>query len=268
MRQKQEDRYLIYKMICLPLFSLVVYILLISIFTFFHLHLNHDLFTINTWMTEYKWEVLFFVKALLWVSYLSWKMATNPTKGLFRKLRLLLVGVFDSFLASLVNILGIGFFIYFEGLSLMEFDLNVFLLMSFYYLFDVSLYIFFNSENISKISLFGIVLVTSFLNGVFLNVAELLEPALLVCYLLTFGAGMVVILMNRVQKSLLFSFGVCGLALFTALTYSNTLSDIYMIELDVSKINMLILFLSLAISNYFFVILRSTRLQVLSYREG
>jgi hypothetical protein len=266
MNQEKKEYLNILKIGSISILSIFFYIAAISIFTFFHFHLSHDMFTINSWITENKWGILFLIKFLVWGVVIYWKSTTQPTAGLFRRFRVFFFGSFDSFFAGLLNIFAIIFFIYYEGVDVFNFDFRIFILMSFFYISDVVVFLLFEATEMKKAYLLTLIGVLSVFNGLYLHVVELFDGSFLMCYLLAFGAGLFVVFSKRVHKSMIFSIGVFGLALFVGLSYSPFKSNQYLVELSSSKLNTVILFLSLAVANYFFISLRSSRLSRLNER--
>lgn len=264
MNREQKEYLNIFKVGSISLLSIFFYILAVSVFTFFHFHLSHDMFTINSWITENKWEILFLIKFLVWGSVIYWKSTTQPAMGLLRRYRVFFLGSIDSVFAAILNIFAIVFFVYYEGVDIFNFDVRVFLLMSIFYILDVVVFLLFEAEEMNKSYLFTLVAVLSFFNGLYLYVVEFFESSFLMCYMLTFAAGLFVVFTRRVHKSMVFSIGIFGLALFTGLSYSPLKSNQYLVELNASKLNTIILFISLAVANYFFISLRSSRLSRLN----
>lgn len=252
------------KTFSISLLSIFFYVVCISIFTFFHFHLSHDMFTINSWISESKWEILFLIKGFVWFSVIYWKSMTQPARGVLRQFRTLWKGSIDSLFASLLNIFAIVFFVYYEGANVFDFDFFVFVLVSIYFILDVIVFFLFEVEINDKLKLASIVGALSLLNGIYLHVIEMFEPGFIVCYIFAFAAGLSVVFTKRVNKSMIFSIGVFGVALFIGLTNSNENSRGFLIELTSSKLNTLILFLSLAVANYFFVVLKTARLRKLN----
>lgn len=248
----------------ISLLSIFFYVICISFFTFFHFHLNHDMFTINSWITENKWEILFLIKGMVWAVLVYWKSMTKPAKGLLRKFRTLSKWSMDSFFSSLLNVLAIVFFVYYEGANVLNFNFKIFFFVSIYFISDVLVFFLFDEQAWGRLRLSIAILLLSILNAVYLHIIEIFEPAFIICYIFAFAAGLSVVFLERVNKTMIFSIGVFGVALFIGLNYSMENSNRYLVELSSSKLNTLILFISIAVANYFLVLFRATRLQKLN----
>ena len=200
--------------------------------------------------------------------YYLLEIGNHAYNRITKKVSCFFIFLYRQFFAALLNLFAILFFIYQEGPEIFNFDIRIFLLTSIFYILDVVVYLFFDADEIKRGYLISLVLVLSFFNSLYLYVVEIFESSFLICYTLTFSAGLFVVFTKRVHKSLIFSFGIFWLGLFTGISYSPLKSNQYLIELDTSKLNTIILFLSLAVANYFFISLRSSRLSRLNEVTG
>ena len=247
-----------------PLASILFYVILISIFAFVHFHLNHDMFTINSWIGVNKWPILFLIKFLVMGFVTFWMVNVGSFAVRFKKLRLFFRGNIDAFFFLVFQVLAIFFFLNFEQVDSFDFNFITYLYVSFFYLLDVSLFFFIVEEYESFIKKLFIMLPVSIINGMFLTFSEVFSPSLLFCYLLSFVGGLFILMTKGVHKSLILFSSFSGISLLSGLSLSTEANTKYLVSISLSDLNTSLFFISLTLSNFYFVKLKSERLKSLS----
>ncbi|MGB0453909.1 MAG: hypothetical protein ACPGJV_09355 [Bacteriovoracaceae bacterium] len=231
--------------------KVLIHVTIISIATFVHFQLEHDLRIVNSWIVENRWPMAFLVKFLVVSIFVSVGIWNTTKSEVIRKLRSLFIG--GPGLGVLWLFLLLSLLLYLNFFSSSQFQILNFSVLNFsmltgYFLLDTLVFHFLKRPKNETGRILTILLLMG-LNCFYLQIADLFQTYFVAAYIIVYGVSLYFVFNPKIPSSFVLALALGSLAPFNAILGEEVL-DVFSSEMPVLH---LFYFISIGFCSIFFV---------------